>query len=381
LRQSLLRFGYAIVTKPLKLIRTDRGLKPKADVDAEIITEALERKDDFDIMILFSGDSDFYYPLKRLQEKYGKKVIVISTRYSVSKELLRVADDYIDIGKLKPAVARGQSFGEQKSPSFATGGSPFGESSLATAIATIPDVLPFVKPALNRDGVSGSGGGEWIKANQLQVGQYIATAGTPLSFLRPPASAMLKALRAGKQESIQIDSGSEPGMTRRGEANPVFERIVSIEKLPAEQVYDIEVEATHNFVANGIVAHNTYISGNLGIGTGVSSPRGSLDVTADEDIILRAGLGATDASVSGNNDIQLAAEDRIDLYANSYSLTTSGNSVDILSAGRIDLSAKGTLTLDTSQNNTNIVLTPGTGNVGIGSTAPVYKLRIIPTLF
>ncbi|MEK6560662.1 MAG: hypothetical protein AABZ07_02915, partial [Nitrospirota bacterium] len=48
----------------------------------------------------------------------------------------------------------------------------------------------------------------------------------------------------------------------------------------------------------------------------------------------------------------------------------------MISAGRIDLSAKGTLTLDTSANNTNIVLTPGTGNVGIGTTAPDTRLHV-----
>ena len=46
-----------------------------------------------------------------------------------------------------------------------------------------------------------------------------------------------------------------------------FVKITSIEYAGEEQVYDIEVEGTHNFVANGIVAHNTYISGNTGIGT------------------------------------------------------------------------------------------------------------------
>ena len=35
---------------------------------------------------------------------------------------------------------------------------------------------------------------------------------------------------------------------------------------PEEQVYDIEVEGTHNFIGNDIVAHNTYLTGGLAPG-------------------------------------------------------------------------------------------------------------------
>jgi hypothetical protein len=55
-----------------------------------------------------------------------------------------------------------------------------------------------------------------------------------------------------------------------------WDRIVSIEYVGKKQVYDIEVEGTHNFIANGIVAHNTYLNGNLGIGT--TAPQAKLDV-------------------------------------------------------------------------------------------------------
>ena len=48
-------------------------------------------------------------------------------------------------------------------------------------------------------------------------------------------------------------------------------------------------------------------------------PGGILDVKGDASIILRAGLGAVQNSTSGDNDIQIAAEDRLDLYATSYS--------------------------------------------------------------
>jgi len=35
------------------------------------------------------------------------------------------------------------------------------------------------------------------------------------------------------------------------------ETIASIRILPAQQVYDLEIENTHNFIANDILAHNT----------------------------------------------------------------------------------------------------------------------------
>ena len=55
-------------------------------------------------------------------------------------------------------------------------------------------------------------------------------------------------------------------MTER-ESDILWDSIVSIEYIGYEHVYDIEVEGTHNFIGNGIFAHNTYISDSLGIGT------------------------------------------------------------------------------------------------------------------
>ncbi|MBI2597072.1 VCBS repeat-containing protein [Candidatus Daviesbacteria bacterium] len=53
-----------------------------------------------------------------------------------------------------------------------------------------------------------------------------------------------------------------------------WEKIISLKKVSREQVYDIEVENTHNFVGNDIVAHNTYITGNVGLG--IASPATNL---------------------------------------------------------------------------------------------------------
>jgi hypothetical protein len=40
-----------------------------------------------------------------------------------------------------------------------------------------------------------------------------------------------------------------------------WDPIVLIEAVGREPVYDIEVEGTHHFVANGLIAHNTYLKG------------------------------------------------------------------------------------------------------------------------
>jgi len=82
-------------------------------------------------------------------------------------------------------------------------------------------------------------------------------------------------LKAG--DEIAVANFSSDG-GRMDSSKVKFVKIKSIEELPAEQVYDIEVEGTHNFVANGIVAHNTYISGNTGIGT--TNPTSLLSVGA-----------------------------------------------------------------------------------------------------
>ena len=66
----------------------------------------------------------------------------------------------------------------------------------------------------------------WKKVRELKPGMKIAIAGPRHS--RPD------------RESIQID----------------WDEIVSVRKVGVERVWDIEVEGTHNFVGNGIVAHN-----------------------------------------------------------------------------------------------------------------------------
>ena len=100
-----------------------------------------------------------------------------------------------------------------------------------------------------------------------------------------------------------------------------WEKIENIEHLPAEQVYDIEVEGTHNFIGNDIVAHNTYITGGLGIGNAT---------TTDSNIELAGKLvaagninGAGHITVTGSGTSTFTGG----IYANALRVNESGCSV------------------------------------------------------
>ncbi len=103
----LKKTGYTLITKALKQIRSkaDPAHTRKADFDVEITVEAMKRVDSYNEIVLFSGDSDFAYLLGELRKR-GKKVVVVSTKHHVSRELVAVADSYIDLRKIRGKIQR-----------------------------------------------------------------------------------------------------------------------------------------------------------------------------------------------------------------------------------------------------------------------------------
>lgn len=104
----LKRNWFVLITKPLKIIKAEdisRGDIRKANFDVEIAVDTMELIDNFDTLVLFSGDSDFDYLLKKLRSE-NKNILVISTKYHVSKELIENSDKYIDLKKLKHLIER-----------------------------------------------------------------------------------------------------------------------------------------------------------------------------------------------------------------------------------------------------------------------------------
>ena len=119
----LKKSGFVLITKPLKIIKQEdikKGDLRKANFDVEIAVDVMEMIGKFNTLVLFSGDSDFDYLIKNLKSK-GKRVVVISTKYHISKELIESGNKYIDLKKLRKRIERRTKNDQTKSPSFSTG--------------------------------------------------------------------------------------------------------------------------------------------------------------------------------------------------------------------------------------------------------------------
>ena len=103
----LKKLGYKLVTKPVKIIKKEKNQSHvrKANFDVEIAVEAMKRVNQYKSLVLFSGDSDFDYLLKELK-KHGKKIFVVSLKHHIAKELIRSADYYFDLKKIKAVIER-----------------------------------------------------------------------------------------------------------------------------------------------------------------------------------------------------------------------------------------------------------------------------------
>jgi uncharacterized LabA/DUF88 family protein len=116
---SFLRYldnvGITPITKPIKVIKIDNSdpLKKlhnyseiyKSNCDVEITTDILLERKEIDEIILFTGDSDFQYLIRKLKD-LGKKVIIFSSRKTISWEIKLEASKYIYLEDIKEAIIR-----------------------------------------------------------------------------------------------------------------------------------------------------------------------------------------------------------------------------------------------------------------------------------
>lgn len=94
--------GFQVVQKPIKSIAEKVKNTRKGNMDVEIALDAYIKSDEYDSILLFSGDSDFAYLIDLLKQK-RKAILVISSRKAVSRELVERAK-FININTLREYI-------------------------------------------------------------------------------------------------------------------------------------------------------------------------------------------------------------------------------------------------------------------------------------
>jgi uncharacterized LabA/DUF88 family protein len=100
--EMLSRKGYILRTKKIRKITNNDGtITLKGNCDTDIVVDAVANMKEYDTAVIMSGDSDFI-SLVNLLRGNKKKVIIISTRWHVAKDLIQASNHYVDMNKFKP---------------------------------------------------------------------------------------------------------------------------------------------------------------------------------------------------------------------------------------------------------------------------------------
>ena len=99
---KLEQFGYKLFLKPVKLYEQEDGMtRRKANCDVDMAFHLMKEKDNFDRVLILSGDGDFLPVLKYLR-KLGKEVIILSRGPRTAREIRQFAgNNFRDFEYLK----------------------------------------------------------------------------------------------------------------------------------------------------------------------------------------------------------------------------------------------------------------------------------------
>ena len=233
-------FGYKLRLVPVKKFRD--GNK-KADADSRMTFELMKHFQDYDKVVVLTGDGDYFWVLEYLI-KHGKELQLMSFGRRTASELKELAGgSFNELTRIKNLL----EFVENKNGTDAfsfegsaprdyvsriakrenvVNGLTLNKKEADAFVESAPHFMPSVYGRKNNlsTTIVDETNGEWLKVIHLKEGMEIAV----------------------------VDEEGKSAM---------WDTIVKIEQTVPEQVYDIEVEGTHNFVGNGIIAHNTVIFG------------------------------------------------------------------------------------------------------------------------
>lgn len=90
--------GFEIVTKRVKYIHDSNnpdGFMKKCDLDVEMAIDLVREQDNYDTVIIFSGDGDLMYAVRYMHEKYKKECFVFGARGHIGAEVFDAKKDRV----------------------------------------------------------------------------------------------------------------------------------------------------------------------------------------------------------------------------------------------------------------------------------------------
>lgn len=106
-RDALISLGYTVRTKLLKEYYDDNSgrYSQKANLDIEIVIDMFNTVDQYNRVILFSGDGDFERAIELLRSK-NTHITVVSTEGMIARELRNATDNYIDLNDMREYIEK-----------------------------------------------------------------------------------------------------------------------------------------------------------------------------------------------------------------------------------------------------------------------------------
>ena len=83
--------GFKVLEKRVKYIHSPdsvHGFEKKCDLDVDMVVDLIRERDNYDTIVLLSGDGDLVTALRYLKEGYGKQSIVVSARGHIGREVI-----------------------------------------------------------------------------------------------------------------------------------------------------------------------------------------------------------------------------------------------------------------------------------------------------
>jgi uncharacterized LabA/DUF88 family protein len=106
-RDALISLGYTVRTKILKEYYDDSSgrYSQKANLDIEIVVDMFNTVEQYDRVVLFSGDGDFERAIELLRGK-NTYITVVSTEGMIARELRNATDRYIDLNDIRDKIEK-----------------------------------------------------------------------------------------------------------------------------------------------------------------------------------------------------------------------------------------------------------------------------------